>query len=481
MEAEDEDDEVEDDDDDDEGDNETEEGTDIVGMLIATDSREFKLTFTVDNDLPSQTNYTTLYQSLDKTRSPEEENHLLEEWAAYYRASADEYRRDSQEIPETLPLWDISVRVSTFTISGYLYLIISYQNGTEARVVTIMRGRLDADTMPNILAHPSIPGHVYAQCSDVKELKQALVNLTDVLPHAGLTAVPIEEHGGLLDHSQRFTTGTWVRLKDGAHRGYRRAIARIVGFVEGRNAWTVSLIRKPDAKRKTKRRRTIDDSPILHVDIPSESLERIDPSLDDILPFFKLKLAPSSALRAAIPFKPDDPVKVLSGEQAGMIGTISAVTGSIAQVKPLGHEDTCLAVSLSSIEPHFAPGNHIEVLAGTLKGTTGWVVKSSGGIVTIQVTPLLEVRIHFLVQTVIDIFSGTNSHPPRIFQTSGFQFRNYTITQSSPNRCSRSIARQACTCHQPPVQRVFWIRQSHDKWHLCRLVGLRSQGASLRS
>ena len=295
---------------------------------------------------------------------------------AHYRAMAHDYTRESPDTTAPpLSLWDIPVK-----------------RNTEEQVVSILRERLDSDTMPRIFTHPSIPGHVYAQCSDVPQLKKASVNLTDVLHNSCLTAVPSEEAELLLDPSQRFSTGAWVRLKDGACRGYRHSVARIVGFVEASNSWKISLVRKPDEKGKGKRRRgNISDSPTFNVDVPSKSLEHIDPTLDDVFPFFRLKRASSSALRAAIPFKSGDPVKVISGEQAGMIGHISVVTNSIAQVMAPGLDEIGgFEAPLSSIEPHFTPGDHIEVLVGTLKGTTGWVTKSSGGIVTMQVSPERE-------------------------------------------------------------------------------------------
>jgi ribosomal protein L24 len=324
----------------------------------------------------STADYLALRQSLVRNPNPQEENRLLEDLAAHYRALAHDYIRESPDTTALpLTLWDIPVKRST-----------------EEQVVSILRERLDSDTMPRIFTHPSITGHVYAQCSDVRQLKKALVNLTDVLHNSSPTAVPSEEAEPLLDPSQRFSTGAWVRLKDGACRGYRHSVARIVGFVEASNSWKISLVRKPDEKGKGKRRRSnISDTPAFNVDVPSKSLERIDPTLDEVFPFFSLKLASSSALRAAIPFKSGDPVKVVSGEQAGMIGRISVVTNSIAQVMAPGLDETSgLEAPLSSIEPHFTPGDHVEVLMGTLKGTTGWVTKSSDGIVTIQVSPERE-------------------------------------------------------------------------------------------
>jgi hypothetical protein len=71
-----------------------------------------------------------------------------------------------------------------------------------------MRGRLNLDTVPRILAHPSIPGHVHAQCSDVSELKNVLVNLSDVLHQRGLAIVQSREREQLLDPSRQFTMGT---------------------------------------------------------------------------------------------------------------------------------------------------------------------------------------------------------------------------------------------------------------------------------
>jgi ribosomal protein L24 len=324
-----------------------------------------------------------------------------------------------------------------------------------------MRGRLDLDTAPRILAHPSIPGHVYAQCSDVSELKNVLVNLSDVLHQRGLTIVQSGEREQLLDPSRRFTTGTWVRLKDGACRGYRHSIARIVTFVEASDSWRICLIRKADTKGKRKRqRKNIDEDPVLKVDVPSESLERIDPSLDDILPFFALRIAPASALRAAIPFRSGDLVKVVSGEQAGLIGTLSMVAGSTAEVKAkaLGDDkDTCLEVSLSLIEPHFTQGDHVEVLAGMLKGMVGWVMNSVDGIVTIQVSPQHEVCKHHLELNVADFCSGTVSRPSRILQTSGVQFWECPVTWQNPSQGSRFTNREESTHYRPPVQRTFWV------------------------
>src|SRR5580704_10952985 len=74
---------------------------------------EFELTVasTIDTNVRSRTNCSSFYRSLDQSHTPEEERHLLEEWAAHYQASADECNQDS---PETVvpDLWDIPVRVS---------------------------------------------------------------------------------------------------------------------------------------------------------------------------------------------------------------------------------------------------------------------------------------------------------------------------------------------------------------------------------
>src|SRR3984957_27395 len=369
------------DEEDEEDEEERYEEIEASGTCISTNYQRKPVAFTVaftlagstDARIHSQANYSTFHRSLGLNPNRDEENRLLEELAAHYVASADEYRRDPPEttVP-TLSLWDVRVR-----------------GGTEAAVICILKERLDADTMPRLLAHPSIPGHVYVQGSDVTELKTALVGLTDVLHHTGLTAVPNEEAEVLLDPSRRFATGAWVRLKDGACKGYRHSVARVVGFVEASNSWKISLLRKPDLKGKGKRPRSkIDDTPAFKIDVPSESLESVDPSLDDIFRFFSLRLAPPSALRAAIPFKSGDPVKIVSGEQAGAIGHITVVVGSIARVNLDANTD--LEVSLSSIEPHFTPGDHVEVLAGNFKGLNGWVTKSLDGIVTIQVSPQRE-------------------------------------------------------------------------------------------
>src|ERR1700722_6690792 len=100
---------------------------------------------------------------------------------------------------------------------------------------------------------------------------------------------PSEEAEVLLDPSRRFAIGAWVRLKDGTCKGYRHSLARIVGFVEASNLWKISLICKPDLKGKGKRQRSkIDQPPAFKIDIPSESLECVDPSLDDVFTFFTL-------------------------------------------------------------------------------------------------------------------------------------------------------------------------------------------------
>src|ERR1700722_10938706 len=170
------------DEEDEEDEEERYEEIEASGTCISTNYQRKPVAFTVaftlagsmDAHIHSQANYSTFHRSLGLNPNPEEENRLLEELAAHYRASADEYRRGSPEIP-TLSLWDVPVR-----------------GGTEAHVIPILEERLDPDTTPKILAHPSIPGHVYVQSLDVTELKTALVGLTDVLHHAGVTAVPSE-------------------------------------------------------------------------------------------------------------------------------------------------------------------------------------------------------------------------------------------------------------------------------------------------
>ena len=60
---------------------------------------KFELTVvsTIDTNIHSRTNCSSFYWSLSQNHMPEEEHHLLEEWAAHYQASADECNQDSPE------------------------------------------------------------------------------------------------------------------------------------------------------------------------------------------------------------------------------------------------------------------------------------------------------------------------------------------------------------------------------------------------
>ena len=66
-------------------------------------------------------------------------------------------------------------------------------------------------------------------------------------------------------------------------------------------------------------------------------------------------------------------VQLVSGEHAGLIGTLVTVTDDICALLPDHGLDTVIDVHFSDLRIHFCVGDYVRVKAGRLEGSVGWV------------------------------------------------------------------------------------------------------------
>jgi transcription elongation factor SPT5 len=90
---------------------------------------------------------------------------------------------------------------------------------------------------------------------------------------------------------------------------------------------------------------------------------------------------------------PDAQVRIVSGEQSGLVGELLSIVGDTCQFRSLSPPKISFDVHLDNLRIHFDVGNYVRVKAGMYVGSVGWVTKVEQGLDTDLVTFIDEVAI----------------------------------------------------------------------------------------
>jgi len=279
-----------------------------------------------------------------------------------------------------------------------------------------------------------IPGSVYIEAYSYEDVKVGIKGLHGVYIHRSIEIVPIEERPALLDCCQvNIAVGAWVRV--GGKGLYHDDLAYVVNVDQAKNTATVRLVPrlKPEScKGQEKQTRCrIRPTPCLfwpdlfssveelgngrfmlnkevfigglrEMEIPEQKLHHVFPSVEELVIFASSQgieipvMSKALSESAARVLKPGDPVRITSGEQKGLTGTMRDAIGSIMTVCPSLSPEHPIEIPFSSVCLNLRVGDYILVKSGHYAGRKGWVTdvtcRDDGDTVTfvdelIKITP----------------------------------------------------------------------------------------------
>jgi len=291
----------------------------------------------------------------------------------------------------------------------------------------------------------SLPGMIYIEARNERQVQQAVAGLVGVYPGKGFTLVPIDEMASLLKIKKIETSiipGAWVRIKRGKYAG---DLAQVLDVTDNGEEAGLKFIPRIDltpkegesVKRKKGFPQTVVARPpqrlfnveevskvygprscvrkkndefvfngdtykagFLEKDIKIIGLvtENVQPTLDEITMFqggedteeaasaLDLSVIANAAKKAATAvLQPGDHVEVFEGEQVGLDGIVESIRDDVVVLRPkfLDMEDSKIEVPAASVRKRFKSGDHVKVMAGKNAEETGLVVAVNGGVVTI--------------------------------------------------------------------------------------------------
>jgi transcription elongation factor SPT5 len=264
-----------------------------------------------------------------------------------------------------------------------------------------------------------IPGSVYVEARSPADVLAAIRDLNGVPSRPHLEFVPLGERPLLLDcHFIDIEAGTWVRVRRGK---YRNDLAYVQTVNRVANEATVLLVPrlspqggpqagKKSQKGKEKRSAQVRPRACLFDPLLNSSFRQLDEGrfesrgqlfrgglIEMIIPDHRLGLATptpeeldsfgrSQGVDASVIAKswseysvaavtPDTQVRIMSGEQSGLIGHALLITGDTCQFRPQSQPKSIIDVHLSNLRVHFCVGDYVRVKTGIFVGSVGWVTQ----------------------------------------------------------------------------------------------------------
>jgi hypothetical protein len=250
------------------------------------------------------------------------------------------------------------------------------------------------------------------QAPDLASVLGLVKDLSDVYALRDIATIPDEEIPALLGLCPTpVQSKTWARVRKGI---FQNDLCYISGVDKAACTATVLIIprtsctnRKGKAKEKDKPRRPppalfhpeqygfpcekLDDSRVkfgrkifigglLEWTLSMTKLRPAVPTIVELEIFTRTRvLDPSFILRTwsecdAATFKPGAKVRVVEGEQVGLVGEISKITQDVITFAPEARPEQLVDVPLSSVRSHFRVGDYIQVKVGWDIGKFGCII-----------------------------------------------------------------------------------------------------------
>ena len=294
-----------------------------------------------------------------------------------------------------------------------------------------------------------IPGSIYIEAKSAEDALIAIRDLNGVPKRPRIAFVPLEERSVLLGwHIMDIEAGTWVRVIRGK---YRKDLAYVQRVNQVEHEATVLLVPRllPDyvpqagkASRKGKRKASARVRPhpcLFNRPLSSALCHQLDDGrvqisgqvfrgglLETTFSYHQLRLAiptieeldvfgRSEGVEASVIAKswsklsvtaltPDARVRIVSGEQSGLVGELLNIVDETCQFRSLSPPKITFDVHLYHLRIHFDVGNYVRVKAGMYVGSVGWVTKVEQGLDTDFVTFIDEVAIKRREAKEVSIF-----------------------------------------------------------------------------
>ena len=227
-----------------------------------------------------------------------------------------------------------------------------------------------------------------------------------------LDFVPLEERPTLLScHFINVEAGTWVRVRNGK---YRKDLAYVQSVNRAENEATLLLVprlspaRNKSRTMKGKQRaqsrphpglfdpslsgvsfRQLDDGRfqsrgqffrggLIEMIISDHRLRLAVPTVEELDVFSRSQGVEASVMAkiwskcSLADVAPETPLRIVSGEQAGLVGHIFNIAGDICQFRSRSLQ---IDVHVSNIRVHFSVGDYVRVKTGVSMGSVGWVTE----------------------------------------------------------------------------------------------------------
>ena len=353
------------------------------------------------------------------------------QWAIVDReASVDPDAIEDLIVPlptaECCPVWRVHIKVHWIIVyKDNLVPNVLYEPGTEKYLVEscmTMLADLQASGKSKVnVFHVAafVPGSIYIEGLDLGEARELVKHFSDVFLHRGLELVPQEDVASLQHlQSVRLVIGDWMRVT-GKGR-YSGDICNVIDVNEADQKATVLIVpcihlldRSPRSKISKGKGKAIRqqraEPQLFYPDSSAPRFERLDDVsvkfngqvyLDGLLnlPLASKRLrhaiptvcelevfSRSSALKESVILKTwtlcdaanlnqGDRVRVVDGEQAGLIGRVLEVHDDFVSMSTERPTEPAMDIPLCNVWAHFNVGDYVLVKVGKHAQKSGGVV-----------------------------------------------------------------------------------------------------------
>jgi hypothetical protein len=301
---------------------------------------------------------------------------------------------------------------------------ISIQRGQEAAIVKFCEDR-DADRerreLPRRLKlvferSSHFQGSIYAEANEFSDVVATIKDIPGVPMYPRIELVPPEDKDQVFNPGLSFQSGTWIRVK--CKGRYHNDLGHVLNVDPESSVATILVIpripMKDSARTKLKSRprpcaqlfdpklsSRSSSSPsfeeldhkrvkwngevfrggLLEKEYPSRKLFTASPGILELLTFRKAQVIEASVITkalsecAAAALRPGNRVRLVSGEQASLVGKVEAVGDGTISVLPEDGSENAIIVPFIAVRLYLLVGDYIRVVAGIHAGRRGWVTK----------------------------------------------------------------------------------------------------------
>jgi ribosomal protein L24 len=280
-----------------------------------------------------------------------------------------------------------------------------------------------------------IPGSVYVEARDPVAVSTAISGLQGVPATPRVDFVPLEERPALLKCHTISKVRKWVRVtRPGKHYGDLGFVTSIDRAEDKATVLLVPRSRLGGKKRRGKRRawahprifdpresglsfQQLEDGGVfferltyrgglVEMIYADHRLRLVTPTAEELDVFDRSQGLEASVMAdawsycSAMALTPECQVRIVSGEQSGLTGTVLTIAIDICQFLP-DTVSTIIDIHLYNLRLHFCVGDYVRVKAGRFAGSVGWVTE-------------VERRVDVDLVTLIDEVSATNREPKEV-------------------------------------------------------------------